>query len=255
MTTSVGDPMTDWPAFSGAAGWVAVCTEMQKYLSGGGAEENWAVGQALNLPLEPGRYDPTVQWVYLSVDATKPDKVTQAAPILRDPPKGKEPFTLPLDSTDGDRLNFTQTARPGAYLFTLTWKKREGEPGPETKPEYLAAVFNIDAAREGDLRRSNSDDLKTIAKGAEVHSPDDTTWLDTLKQKQTDLSSGRWLYLVILLVLIAEQAMAVRLSHHGRPEDLEAFAPSAAAAFARGSTLTGKAMGTLSSPEPATTSV
>jgi hypothetical protein len=254
MTTSVADPMTDWPAFSGAAGWVAVCTEMQKYLSGGGAEENWTVGQPLNLTLESGRYDPTVQWVYLSVDATKPDKVTQVAPILRDPPKGKEPFPLPLESTAGDRLNFTQTNRPGAYLFTLTWKKREGEPGPDTKPEYLAAVFNIDTAMEGDLRRSNGDDLKTIAKGAEVHSPDDSTWLDTLKQKQTDLSSGRWIYLVILLVLIAEQAMAVRLSHHGRPEDLEAFAPSAAAAFARGSKLTGSVGGPVASEEPATTS-
>ena len=73
-----------------------------------------------------------------------------------------------------------------------------------------------------------------------MHSIDDTGWLDTLKQKQTDLSSGRWIYLVILLVLICEQAMAVRLSHHQRPEDLEAFAPSAAAAFAHGTPPSGR---------------
>ena len=28
--------------------------------------------------------------------------------------------------------------------------------------------------------------------------------------------------------------MAVRLSHHGKPDDLEAFAPSAAAAYSHG---------------------
>jgi hypothetical protein len=48
------------------------------------------------------------------------------------------------------------------------------------------------------------------------------------------MSSGRWIYLVIVLVLILEQAMAVRLSYHTRPEDLDAFAPSAAAVFSHG---------------------
>jgi hypothetical protein len=234
MTTSVADPMTDWPILYGHPGWVAVASEMQKYLSGGGAEENRSVGQSLDLPLEAGRYDPTVQWVFLSADANKSDKTTQNIQILRDPDKG-DPHTLALDSTkDGDRLHFDQTARPGVYLFTLTWKKREGESGPDTRPDVKPFVFNIDTAVEGDLRRANGDDLKTIAKGAEVHSPEETGWLDSLKQKQTDLSSSRWIYLMILLVLIAEQAMAVRLSHHSRPEDLEAVAPSAAAAFARG---------------------
>lgn len=229
-----GSRWTDWPALTGAAGWVAVVTEMQKYLSGGGAEENRSVGQPLTLSLEAGRYDPTAQWVYLAVDPTKGDQKSQVLPAIRDPEAGREPHNLTLDSTtDGDRLKFDQTARPGAYLFALTWKKREGEAGPDTKPEYIATVFNIDTAIEGDLRRANADDLRNLAKGAELHSPDDSAWLDALKQKQTDLSSGRWIYLVILLVLIAEQAMAVRLSHHARPEDLEAFAPSAAAVFAR----------------------
>ena len=121
-------------------------------------------------------------------------------------------------------------------MFTLTWQKRDTDPpsAPSEKPEYFATVLNIDAAREGALQRAKGNDLADQAKGAEVHSFDDTGWLDTLKQKQTDLSSGRWVYLVILLVLILEQAMAVRLSYHTRPEDLEAFAPSAAAAFAHG---------------------
>jgi hypothetical protein len=98
----------------------------------------------------------------------------------------------------------------------------------------MAVAFNIDAQREGDLRRVHRDDLTQQAPGAEVHSPDDPTWLEGLKQKQTDLSSNRWIYLIILLVLIAEQAMAVRLSYHTRPEDLELLAPSAASAYTHG---------------------
>ena len=53
-----------------------------------------------------------------------------------------------------------------------------------------------------------------VEKPVALHSADDTSWTDRLTQKPTDLSSGRWVYLVILLVLLAEQAMAVRLSYH-----------------------------------------
>ena len=117
-------------------------------------------------------------------------------------------------------LNFNNAKRPGDYLFTLTWQKRDGDPiaAPSEKPEYMAAVFNIDSAREGDLRRTNADEFKSTAKGAELHSVEDLSWLEGLKQKQTDLSSGRWIYLLILLVLIFEQAMAVpiELSRSGR---------------------------------------
>jgi hypothetical protein len=67
-----------------------------------------------------------------------------------------------------------------------------------------------------------------------VHSPDDTTWVSALKQRRDDFSTRHWIYLLIMLVLIAEQAMAVRLSFHTRPEDVETHAPSAAAAYAHG---------------------
>ena len=80
----------------------------------------------------------------------------------------------------------------------------------------------MDAAREGDLRRVSRDDVAQIADKVPLHSPDDTDWTDELKQKTSDLSSGRWLYLILLLVLVVEQAMAVRLSYHAQPGELEA---------------------------------
>ena len=90
----------------------------------------------------------------------------------------------------------------------------------------------MDALNEGDLHRANTDDLSAQTNKVPLHNTEDLGWIDELKQKPTDLSSGRWLYLFILLVLLAEQAWAVRISYHARPEDLEALAPSAAAAFA-----------------------
>ena len=219
--TPTGPPWTDWPA---TASWAMVMEEVQKYLAGGGAEENRAVGSTMNVSLEPGRYAASVGRSFLTAD-TAPNKSDRGqAPIIRED-LGDQPL-----STNNSALELSfRDSRPGAYIFTL-----QPTPGDDQKPkppEFLATVFNIDTRGPSSAKGTDLDDQ---AKGAEVHSIDDTGWLDTLKQKQTDLSSGRWIYLVILLVLICEQAMAVRLSHHQRPEDLEAFAPSAAAAFAHG---------------------
>lgn len=232
MTIPVASPWTDWPVVQNC--WVPVVSEMQKYLSGGGSEDNRSVGSSLGTLFEAGRYKPNANWVFLSTETPRPGTEPQSLSIIREPKVGVEANSLPLDTKDGAlKLNFSDTKRPGAYLFTLSWQRREGDPAsaPAEKPEYLAEVFNIDTAREGDLRRTNSDEFKSTAKGAELHSVEDLGWLESLKQKQTDLSSGRWIYLLILLTLLFEQAVAVRLSYHAQPETLEAYAPSAAAAF------------------------
>jgi hypothetical protein len=236
FTIPVCAPWSNWPLGPGLAGWVAVMTELQKYLTGGGAEENRVIGSTLQEDFEVGRYEPKAAWSFRTYDPLNVEKPGQGLPVIEDPVPPAQPRTVALDRKENTlKLNFADTKRPGAYFFTLTWLKRDGDPTgtPATKPEYLATVFNYDAELEGDLKRTNTEELKTVAKGAEdVHSPEDDSWLSVLEQKPTDLSSGRWIYLVILLVLIFEQAMAVRLSYHGKPEDLEAYAPSAAAAMA-----------------------
>jgi Aerotolerance regulator N-terminal len=235
FTIPTGGSWTDWPSGGpGVAGWVAVMIELQKYLSGGGVEENRTLGSQVEASFEPGRYKPSANWTYMTYDVAKADKTTQKADLVREPLAKEEPKVFALDTKDGAlRLNFPETKRPGVYVFTLTWQKRDGDPAsaPSTKPEYLAVAINPDSEREGDLRRTNSDDFTTTAHGAELHTPAED-YERTFEQRPTDLSSGRWIYLVILLVLIFEQAMAVRLSYHRQPEDLAAFAPSAAAAMA-----------------------
>ncbi len=228
-------PWTEWPAGGlGALSWGALMLELQGYLAGGGAEENRSVGSTLEASFEAGRYKPSIQATYLSYDVTKPDKTTQKAELIRDPKPGQTVKEIPLDIKDGSlRLSYSDTKRPGVYVFTLTWQKRDGDPvaAPSTKPEYMVAVFNPDTEREGDLKRASSEAFETTARGADVHAADED-WTGGLEQRPTDLSSGKWIFLLILLFLIFEQAMAVRLSYHRQAEDLEAFAPSAAAAMA-----------------------
>lgn len=236
FTIPVSAPWTNWPLGPGLAGWVAVMTELQKYLSGGSTDENRSIGTRLDQPFEMGRYKPEAAWSFLTYDAATLDKGARKIPAIRDPAAGQAAKKVALDSRDGAmHLVFGDSKRPGVYLFNLTRLKRDTDPGnePSERPEYHATVFNFDTEHEGNLKRVHTDDFARTAKGAEeVHSVEDDGWLGVLEQKPTDLSSGRWIYLLILCVLVFEQALAVRLSYHNRPDELEMFAPSAAAAVA-----------------------
>lgn len=223
---------TDWPSGAGAPGWLAVMAEMQRYLAGGAADENRAAGTMLRVPLDvtafqrkSGETKP-VERIFLSADPTK----IQAGGIPLDKKElGKQPLTA---TPTGPVLDFVEGKTPGAYLFTFT--QFSGADGETEKPSYAAFAFNVDSIREGDLKRAIKDDLSQLAPNVPIHSAEDSSWVNALKQKRDDFSTRRWLYLFILLVLIAEQAMAVRLSFHTRPEDIDLHAPSAASAYAHG---------------------
>lgn len=238
MTTTAGETWTDWPSQKGSPGWVATVAEMQRYLAGGGVDANRLVGSPLAVQLDPARYLQSFTRSFVAFDPAKAKGGQPGAGMTFDPPAdAKEPSKeLPLDYRQKENtltLRFDETRKPGVYFFNLTMTKSAADASPGN-PDYLALAYNVDAQREGDLRRVHRDDLTQQAPGAAVHSPEDPGWLEELKQKQTDLSSNRWIYLILLLVLIAEQAMAVRLSYHTRGEDLELLAPSASAAFTHG---------------------
>ena len=229
FTTTAGDQWTNWPSTAGVPGWVAVVSEMQRYLSGGGNDANRSVGSAVTATLEAAKYKPVMSRTVMTVDAGQGEK---AADI---PVKVDVAGEQPLEAKGGNlEFRYNEAKKPGVYVFTFT--QLTGANGEIEKPEYVAYTFNVDTIREGDLRRANRDDIAVQAPNVPVHSPDDTTWVNVLKQKRDDLSTRRWIYLVILLVLLAEQAMAVRLSYHTRAGDLDLHAPSAAAVFHHGTT-------------------
>jgi hypothetical protein len=108
-STPTGSPWTDWPA---TASWGMIMEEMEKYLAGGGAEENRSVGTPFAVALEAGRYNASVGRMFLSTDTSKPDR--GAAPLQR-----ADLGDQPLDTKNGAlQLAFSDT-KPGAYVFTL----------------------------------------------------------------------------------------------------------------------------------------
>ena len=94
-------------------------------------------------------------------------------------------------------------------------------PQASATPVLQAYAFNMDAEAESDLTRAPKEILlpKSSAGAGPaagdrvaLRSPD--TGLEQFKEEPPDLSSMVWLFLLIGLVFIVEQALAVHLSFH-----------------------------------------
>jgi hypothetical protein len=218
--TSAGTAWNNLPNFTGEAYYVMLMVEMQKFLASSGADLNLKLGQTFEFDVDAGRYDSKMRRFF----PPKPSLVARRGPATEENvDAGEQPGEV-----NGPRLRFSfSDARvPGVYEFLLT---RKDDPAPDAKPvpakaadgdrkaqDVFAYAFNVDAAAEGNLQRVTRDELSAAAPNCPLHTPG-SGWADTVvKQKKSDLSESVWLYLVFLLVLVIEQAMAVRLSHHGR---------------------------------------
>ncbi len=109
-------------------------------------------------------------------------------------------------------FSFDESRKPGLYLFDFTRREEQSSLAGTTKTEQPAFVFNVDA-RESDLRRAAKEDLERIASGVQVRNPG-SGWAAELANRQHDLSEWPWFYLIFLVILVAEQALAVHLSFH-----------------------------------------
>ena len=195
---------------------------MQGYLASSGTDANLVLGAPYDFVMDKNAYDSKVRKWFFSEDIkSNPPKATFKALgdvlMATDDQLG----AYRLAATDGKK-------EPGIYIYKFAEKRGEGGKAAEagaTKPDFRALAYNVDALAEGNLSRANSDDITQISK-APLHTatdPDDAYKTSLLKKKR-DLSENPWIYFVILMVLIFEQAMAVRLSFHTRPT--EAVSPA-----------------------------
>ena len=172
------DPLPDHPGEVGAD------------LSGGGAEGNLSLGDRYTAEFEADRYKPSTVRHLLTFD---PSKVSNG-PVALDPKAlGEQPLDQPANDPGAPpdaprrpyRLSYGDAKVSGAYIFSLTRLKGEKDPPgtPAEQPDYAAVAFNVDAAREGDLRRANTDDLATQTNKAPLHNIEDLSWIDDLKQR------------------------------------------------------------------------
>ena len=236
MLTTAGETWTDWPSDPpGNASFSPMILAMANYLAGGGTEDNRLLGSPIEWSFDASRYAATVACAFQTFSPSSDTRTAGGRPSQDLVPRVELPAQTMTVEGGQLMLRFTETFNPGAYLFSLTSLRQNLAAGgqPLESPEYRATAVNIDTPREGDLRRISRDDVSLIAPGVELHSPANTDWLERLKNKKSDWSETGWIFLLLLLFLLAEQALAVRLSYHANPNELEAAAPSAAAAMHR----------------------
>jgi hypothetical protein len=208
--TTAGSAWTDFPNGPARPYWVMLMLETQKYLAGAGTDVNRAVGSAVEVVLDANRFTSRMRRFFV------PEPAEGAAAAPDAPAKGDRDLREQVGTVQGNRVRFlfNEARQPGVYRFEFTPQgEAVGGGAAPARLEQQAYAFNVDTAAEGDLRRAARDDLETAAPGARLHTPG-SGLAEVLKERRSDLSESPWLYLLILLVLVAEQAMAVRLSYH-----------------------------------------
>jgi hypothetical protein len=189
-----------------------VVLELQKFLTSAGNETNLTVGSPLEFQIDSSRYDAKVRRFY-QPEARDPGRGAA------DPPQTDQKSNLidlkeQLGALAAGRVTFLfdEARKPGLYLFELTRLPEEGNASAPPKTEQRAFAFNVDPV-ESDLRRAAKDDLERAAAGVRLRNPG-SGWAGELANRQSDLSEWPWFYLLFLVVLVVEQALAVHLSFH-----------------------------------------
>jgi hypothetical protein len=207
---------TKWNTWGGGSlsspTYPVVMIELQKYLTSEATDTDLTVGQSLVLDLDGTRYQAKMSR-YRLLDTKEAGAKKPAAGAETGAQRSDLEYLGDQSGTEKDgrvTFRFQDALRPGTYVLALELRP---DQGGAAKKEWRAYAYNVDAKNESDLRRFNtqelvrfSDDGKVVGVGA--------TPVPALKQ--TDLSESAVFYLVFLLILVAEQAMAVHLSFHLR---------------------------------------
>lgn len=198
--TTAGTAWNDWPNGPARPYFVMLMLEVQKYLAGVAPDANRPVGRSIEIVLDPEKFEPRLRRTFERELPNDPS----AAPVDR----GEQ-----IGSVASGKLSFTfaEGREPGVYRFELTPRGAGTPDAPKAEP--LAYAFNVDTAAEGDLRRATRDELAAAVPGMQLHTPGGDL-ATIMKDRQSDWSESPWFFLVLLGVLVAEQAMAVHLSYH-----------------------------------------
>jgi hypothetical protein len=256
VMTTAGRKWNNWAA-GGPASFTfpVLMVEMQKYLSSiAGGEASLSVGDDRLFEVDAARFEPFMNVYYQgesknneaipanagSEDVTKAglEDFVQVPPLgkdrdaPRDPEKKEKDPEAPKENVvERMRFEYTKARKPGIYFFQFTRRgvEAEGQPRIDTR----AFAFNVDTGNESDLRRVTSAEReKVTGKVTEVNVDTTATGRSTvevvLSDKQSDLSESGWLYLLFLVILIVEQALAVHLSFHLKGSEMPSPAPAAA---------------------------
>lgn len=244
--SSADDAWTDWPSSQPANYcYLPIVREMVTYLSGGGGDSGLACGQTIRFDLPaipdakdgPLGYRPKVRKAFVTTNPKPGERNNNAIKVdfadfgAADLPTENGLLAVAHEGLAKDAQ--PGTVKPGVYFFGLVQSRPGGEKDKRDEAaDFRAVVVNLDS-REGDLRRVTTDDLAQHATGLTVHAPDDPAWTDALQNKKSDLSEAGWIFLIAVVVLVCEQALATRLSQKGADDAVAKHAPSADEAVRR----------------------
>ncbi len=212
VMSTAGKDWNDWPGGSASSVLYAPFVwEMQNYLSSPGGDANLTVGASIPLILDTDPF----KGMNLKL-------VRHYAKTENEREAVKEKHGEEVGRVDDNQVHFTMSGhtKPGLYYSDLI----DGN-APEKGPlASYAHAFNVDTLREGKLQRISDEELRQnlLEQGGSQIKPISPTTPDVdIVPKTNDFSESPWLFLLLLLVLVAEQALAVHLSFHLRNTDNE----------------------------------
>jgi hypothetical protein len=234
VMTTAGKDWNNWGGGSPAEiTYVPFILEVQSYLSSQGGEANRMVGSTVTIEDDAKRYIPKgktmklARWFYNA----RPGKATDAV-------SDRDEFVKEIDGKL--KLTLTGNLEPGFYGSYLVPAEGGGKSNEKSDRARAVAswghVFNVDTANESDLSRVTQDEIDSALREApqgsvsQIQSPGNEDEAFAGINRPTDLSELAWFFLIFLLVLLAEQALAVHLSFHLKSATDEAPLPAQAVA-------------------------
>ena len=222
VLSSAGLKWNNWAGGSKASGTYPIFTwKMLYYLSSTSGALNRTVGSDVVFEFSQSDLDKQKKTeLELTRFYTGLPARGQKAPTIDEKNGVRVPKT-----TEGDKVIFRSDGQvePGYYLYKLKFTRDK----KVADPIFRSYAFNVDSKMEGDLKRVPNETLRANLKLAKYKDfitvtgtvPSDET---ELQNKATDVSDIPWFFLMILLLLIAEQALAVHLSFNmNKGEELQ----------------------------------
>jgi hypothetical protein len=215
--TTAGKNWNDWPGGGMASPtYPVVMLNLQKYLTSASDESSRNVGAPLDVALDADgftdRMDVSFQPAPHKYRDEEKDDMADATARKLETVVGKE------DEKKVLHFSYPKPREPGVYYVTVKGKPKASDvKEPQAYDE--AFVYNVDTESEGNLKRAARDVLERGSAGQPGSGKVSLIAYDTrlapiLAPRRKDMSEAPWLYLVILIVLIIEQALAVHLSFH-----------------------------------------
>jgi len=210
VMSTAGKDWNDWGGGSASSVLYAPFVwETQNFLSSSGSGANLTVGTKIDFSIDAEQFRGTqlrLDRFFMRAESGKPSEKVKHSEDRGEEKSGVIPFEL------------KKHLKPGLYISELFDDNAPGKAPIVT----FSHVFNVDTAREGDMQRVSTDDLERelVSKEKDAIQLVTTGVQDgQLVSQRNDFSESPWLYLLFLLVLVAEQALAVHLSFHMKSDE------------------------------------